>query len=152
MEGIDGTVSIGTPGHMSAPIPFDEFKRRCENITSIDSETGEVLGRGVQPTLDDAIFKPMQLTTVRVNFSGGFDMKLEDLRAYADEEGLHPGRDVEVTLQGYICGAAIKWKRGEDSGRAGALNISLTDLLNLEVQATSYTTDEMEEGDAGDGE
>ena len=110
----------------------------------VDPFTGEPRERRyVQLTLDEQYFPLIQ--NVRVNFSGGMVRSLADLREYARPVGLNPGHDIEVTMTGYIAGVGLKFSP-EGSGKAGSLNIVLTDLLNLVVEPTQYAAKEKAEG------
>ena len=85
-----------------------------------------------QPTLDDTLFGPYQVVSVRVNFSGADSLTLEQISACTDGRGLKPGARVEVALAGYVCGAGLKFRKGGESKEA-SLNIALDDLLLLRL-------------------
>jgi hypothetical protein len=82
-----------------------------------------------QPTLDAAIFKPLVVENVRINFSGGMEMPLKALEEKFNGQPIAPGSDIEFIVRGYICGAGVKWKEGDKKGTSvGNVNVNLTKL------------------------
>ena len=135
MESVEATLSLVKPdGTETEPVPYNKFVKTCNDIIrrGVDPETGEVHTEPYQPTLDDTLFGPYQVVSVRVNFSGADSLTLEQISAYTDGRGLKPGARVEVTLAGYVCGAGLKFCKGGESKEA-SLNIALDDLLLLRL-------------------
>lgn len=84
--------------------------------SQVDMETGEVF---TQPTLDPTLFPAMNrrsVPMVKIAFSGTVEMTRSEFDAYCDQ-GLEPGRIVDMRISGYLPNPHAKWvKRSETVG------------------------------------
>ena len=111
-----------------------------------DPETGEIqeARRPVQMSLDPDLFATVKRETVpmvKVSFSGSVEMPRRHFEALCDEQ-LAPGRQVTLTVTGYVPAPHAKWVkrtegRGEDKEvtweREGQVPIKVTTMGPIEV-------------------
>ena len=91
----------------------------------IDKETGEFVGDHPllrQPTLDPVLFPPIerrQVPMVKIGFTGTVEMTQAEWESYCNE-GLEPGREVKLTMTGYLPNPHAKWVKRSESQEDGS--------------------------------
>lgn len=99
----------------------DEVPVLAESNTEVDIESGEVFR---QETLDPEMFpasERRQVPMVKIGFSGSVEMTQSEWQAYCDQ-GLEPGREVKVTLVGWLPDPHAKWVKRSEKDELGSKN------------------------------
>lgn len=112
----DLKVTVSTDGGLSATTTLGGLERLAEATWEADPETGEVRPNFGQPTLDPTIFpatERRQVPMVKLSLGGTIEMTQAEWEVYC-AEGLEPGRQVKLTITGFLPDPHAKWvKRTE---------------------------------------
>lgn len=114
---------------------------------SVDTETGEVF----QPTLSDELFpatRRRQVPMVKLSVSGSVEMTLADFQRYCSE-GLQPGREVTMTVTGYLPDPHPKWVKRKETvpGLGGKRETVVTWELEGQIKVKVTDLDAFELGE-----
>jgi hypothetical protein len=150
------------------PVVIDQAaaERIKENVAAVlssrrsaNEETGEISEPDAkvftQPTLSDELFpatRRRQVPMVKLAVSGSVEMTLADFQRYCSE-GLWPGREVTMTVTGYLPDPHPKWVKRKETvpglgGKRetvvtweleGQIKVKVTDLCTFELGEELYS-------------